>query len=529
MEKNKGKVYFIGAGPGDSGLLTIRGLELLKKAEVLLYDRLANPMFLLEVPDSCERISVGKREGAHTLLQEEINRLLLEKALEGKRVVRLKGGDSFVFGRGGEEILTLEKEGIPYEVVPGVTSSIAAPETAGIPVTHRRTARSFHVITGHTAEEGVTNQFAQYAALEGTFVFLMGIGNLSQIVVQLLAQGKPADTPVAIVEQGTTIRQRRIDGTLGTILELAKKEQAKPPAVFVVGEVASYQMTSENLPLAGCRIGVTGTPHMVRKLESSLREQGARVFGAPYLQILPGDTLEKQTPAWEEFAWLAFTSANGVTQFFEQIRKLGIDRRTLGHLRYAVIGEGTKEALWRYGIKADYIPEIYTVKELALGLAKEIKKGERICVLRAKDGSKDLEEIWEREGIAYEDLAVYETGIDEKIVELLWEEVPVLDYLIFASASGVRGFFGEGKTRQELPATLVCIGNQTEKVLKEEIHKQEIQNQEFSKQRHFKQKYTLESENETKRTGKIAVADTYTTDGIIQKILKCEQEKRKEA
>lgn len=504
MENNKGKVYFIGAGPGDSGLLTVRGLELLKKAEVLLYDRLANPMFLLEVPDSCERISVGKREGKHTLVQEEINCLLLEKAMEGKRVVRLKGGDSFVFGRGGEEILTLEKEGIPYEVIPGVTSSIAAPETAGIPVTHRRTARSFHVITGHTAEEGVTDQFAQYAALEGTLVFLMGIGNLSQIVEQLLEHGKNADTPVAIVEQGTTIRQRRINGTLGTILGIAKEKQAKPPAVFVVGEVASYQMTSENLPLAGCRIGVTGTPHMVKLLEPPLRELGAWVFSAPYLKIQPGDTLEKRPPVWEDFAWLVFTSANGVTQFFEQIRKMEIDRRTLGHLKYAVIGKGTKEALWRYGIKADYIPGTYTVRDLALGLIKELKEGERICVLRAKDGSKDLEEIWDRKGIAYEDLAIYGTGIDDKIVELLWEEVPFLDYLTFASASGVRGFLGKGKTGR-VPATFVCIGNQTEKVLKEEI------------------------QNETKQTGKIAVADTYTAEGIVQKILKCEQEKRKEA
>lgn len=509
MEENKGKVYFIGAGPGDSGLLTIRGLELLRKAEVLLYDRLANPMFLSEVRESCEQIFVGKREGRHTLCQEEINRLLLDKALEGKRVVRLKGGDSFVFGRGGEEILTLEKEGIPYEVVPGVTSSVAAPETAGIPVTHRRIARSFHVITGHTAEEGVTDQFAQYAALEGTLVFLMGIGNLSRIVEQLLEHGKRADTPVSIVEQGTTIRQRRIDGTLGTILEIAKRKQAKPPAVFVVGEVASCEMTSGNLPLSGCRIGVTGTQHMVKLLEPALRELGARVFSAPYLKILPSDTMEKRTPVWEEFTWLAFTSANGVTQFFEQIGRFGIDRRALGHLKYAVLGEGTKEALWNYGIKADYMPERFTVREMAAGLAKKAGKGDRICVLRARDGSGDLNEIWEKEGIAYEDLAIYETGVDERIVELLWEEVPVLDYLTFASASGVRGFFGEGKTGQ-MTAAFVCIGNQTEKVLKEEIQKQEVLKQ------------------EVKQTGRIAVADVYTAEGIIEKILECEREKRKE-
>lgn len=498
MEKNKGKVYFVGAGPGDSGLLTVRGLELLKKAEVLLYDRLTNPMFLLEVPDTCEKIPVGKREGRHTLVQEEINRLLLEKAMEGKRVVRLKGGDSFVFGRGGEEILVLEKESVPYEVVPGVTSGIAVPETAGIPVTHRRTARSFHVITGHTAEDGVTDQFPQYAALEGTLVFLMGIGNLNRIVNQLLEHGKSADTPAAIVEQGTTIRQRRIDGTLGTILEIATEKQVKPPAVLVVGEVAAYQMESRNLPLAGCRIGVTGTPHMVKILEPALRELGAWVFSAPYLKILPMDALKKRSPVWEDFDWLAFTSANGVTQFFEQIRNLGIDRRALGHLKYAVLGEGTRQALWQYGIKADYIPAQFTVKEMAIGLAGEIKEGEQICVLRAKDGSKELNKIWEKEGIAYEDLAIYETTVNERIVELLWEEVPVLDYLTFASASGVRGFFGEGKTDQELPKTLICIGDQTKKVLKQEV-------------------------NGAIQRGRIVTADIYMAEGIIQKILECEQ------
>lgn len=515
MQKNKGKVYFIGAGPGDTGLLTVRGKELLQRAEVLLYDRLANPGFLLEVPDSCERIFVGKREGEHTLVQEEINSILLEKAKEGKRVVRLKGGDSFVFGRGGEEILTLEAEKIPYEVVPGVTSCIAAPETAGIPVTHRRTARSFHVITGHTAEEGITDQYAQYAALEGTLIFLMGIGNLKQIVTKLLEHGKPKDTPVSIVEQGTTIRQRRIDGTLGRILETAKAEEVKPPAVVVVGETATCRMTSDNLLLAGCKIGVTGTPHLVKQLEFSLRELGAQVFGAPYLQIVPTDTLKKKTPAWKSYDWLVFTSANGVTQFFEQIQSLGIDRRSLGHLKYAVIGEGTKKALWNYGIKADYIPKTYTVRELALGLAEEIETGERICVLRAKDGSKDLEEVFEKAGIDYEDLAIYETEVDEKILELLWEEVPILDYITFASASGVRGFFDREKMQNELLGTLVCIGNQTRKMLEQKIQKQKS----------LKQKDIQKAGTEIMTPQKIVVADPYTVKGIVQKILECEEGK----
>ncbi len=505
MQNKKGKVYFVGAGPGDPGLMTLRGRELLQKAEVLLYDRLANPAFLLETPDSCERIFVGKREGEHTFVQEEINALLLKKAKEGKQVLRLKGGDSFVFGRGGEEILALEAEGIPYEVVPGVTSCIAAPEAAGIPVTHRRAARSFHVITGHTAEEGVTDQYEQYAALEGTLVFLMGIGHLKQIVIKLLEHGKPADTPSAIIEQGTTIRQRRIDGTLGTILELAREAEVRPPAVFVVGETASCRMVSDDLPLGGCKVGVTGTPHLVRQLEAALRELGARVFAAPYLKIRPTTVLKSRDISWEEFHWLVFTSANGVKQFFRQILELGIDRRRLDRLKYAVIGEGTGKMLWDYGIRADYMPDTYTVRDLALGLAKKAEPGERICVLRAKDGSKDLDEIWTREGISYEDLAIYETEVEERIVTALWEEVPDLDYLTFASTSGVRGFFLKAGEEQEIPGRLVCIGEQTKKALEQEM-----------------QMRSPEPER------KEAVADISTIEGIVQKILECEQQQADE-
>ncbi|MCI8326454.1 MAG: uroporphyrinogen-III C-methyltransferase [Lachnospiraceae bacterium] len=507
MRRDRGKVYLIGAGPGDTGLLSVRGAELLGQAEVLLYDRLINPMLLLEVPETCEKILVGKREGAHQCIQEKINSLLRKKSLEGKRVVRLKGGDPFVFGRGGEEILALEKEGIPYEVVPGITSSIAVPALAGIPVTHRKVARSFHVITGHTAEQGITEQLEQYASLDGTLVFLMGVGNLQEIVRQLLEHGKPADTPVSIVERGSTIYQRRIDGTLDTILELSRLEAVRPPAVFVVGKVSAYHMQSERLPLAGCRIGVTGTSHIVKKLERALKELGANVFVAPHLKIVPTDTLKnrwrKENLMWRTVHWLVFTSANGVQQFFKQIRELGMDRRMLGHLKYAVIGEGTKKALWEYGIRADYIPKDYTVKELAVGLMKELKAGEHICVLRAKNGSKELEKVWDKAGIPYEDLSIYQAKVEENIVELLWESVSVLDYLVFASAFGVQGFLEKKeflykrKLWEEFQGTMVSIGDQTKKVLREMLPK-------------------------TKK--KIVVADCHTVEGIVQKILACEKE-----
>ena len=506
--RHTGKVYLVGAGPGDEGLLTVRGAELLKEAEVLLYDRLVNPALLLELPDSCEKILVGKREGNHTMIQEEINRLLIAKAGEGKSVLRLKGGDPFVFGRGGEEILALEEEGIPYEVVPGVTSAVAVLESAGIPVTHRKEARSFHVITGHTAQEGLPEQFEQYAALDGTLIFLMGISHLKEIAEQLLRYGKAPDTPASIVESGTTIRERRIDGTLGNILKIAEENQVKPPAILVVGKTASYHMRSKGLPLAGKKIGVTGTGHMVRKLTPLLEKQGAKVFAAPYLRIVPTEVLKNQMPDWDQIHWIVFTSANGVEQFFFQLQELKMDRRILHRVKYAVIGDGTKERLWDFGFHADYVPKVYTVKALAEGLADLVTKKERICVLRAQEGSEDLRKIWDARGISYEDLGIYKSEVDSSILEMLGQELGELDYLTFASASGVRAYLElkdkcSGNTYDKdlnFHGRMVCIGNKTAELLEES------------------------SIQESADSQMVLLAKIQTAEGIVDRILECEQE-----
>jgi len=463
MSDFKGKVYLIGAGPGDDGLLTIRGSQLLKEAEVVLYDRLANPALLLNTREDCEKLPVGKREGLHSYKQEEINTLLIQKAKEGKKVVRLKGGDPFVFGRGGEEVLALEKEGIPYEIVPGVTSAIGALEAAGIPVTHRGEARSFHVITGHTKEEGITNQFAQYATLEGTLIFLMGVSHLEQIVTELLANGKATETPAAIVEQGTTIRQRRLDATLGTILETARRNQAKPPAILVIGQTAAYHMCSDKLKLSGVRVGVTGTEQMTDKLERELREQGARVYKAPYIQIqkiqIRKEFMERMLVRGS-YSWLVFTSSNGIHCFFEQFYKAGGDIRQIAHLKFAVVGSGTGSTLSRYGIRADYMPEEYTVGALARGLADLLKPADRVCVLRAANGSKELGEVFDQKGVLYDDISIYDTGVNREILDRLYEQLPVLDYLTFSSASGVKAFLQREET-EDFHAAIVCIGEQT--------------------------------------------------------------------
>lgn len=488
MKDKIGTVCLVGAGPGDEELITLRGSRILAEAEVLLYDRLASPRLLSRAPSGCEKIFVGKREENHSVSQEEINALLVRKAKEGKRVVRLKGGDSFVFGRGGEEILALEAEKIPYQVVPGITSAIAALEAAGIPVTNRMEARSFHVITGHTAPENENapenekERFLQYGKLEGTLIFLMGVGNLPEIVRQLLKGGKSPDTPAAIVEQGTCIRQRRIDGVLGNIVEKAEEWGVKPPAVLAVGQTAACHMVSENLPLSGRRIGVTGTAAITGKLEKGLKDMGALVYSAPYLKIMPTETLKKRRPDWKSFSWLVFTSANGVNQFFRQIKEMNLDIRALSHLKYAVVGRGTADALWQYGIRADYMPLRYTVEELAKGLAKELLKEDRVLVLRAKEASGDIHEIWREQGVIYEDLGIYETAVEEDMAEQLWQQIDILDTITFASASGVKAFFSAGRNRSKgegriygqkerisLPAAMICIGQKTEETLKEYV------------------------------------------------------------
>lgn len=473
-----GMVYLVGAGPGDEELITLRGNRLLAEAEVLLYDRLASPRLLSKVSETCEKIFVGKREGNHSVSQEKINALLVQKAREGKRVVRLKGGDSFVFGRGGEEILALEKENIPYEVVPGVTSAIAALEASGIPVTHRREARSFHVITGHTALENEEERFLQYGKMEGTLIFLMGVGNLPVIAEQLLKGGKSPDTPAAIVEQGTCIRQRRIDATLGNIVERAKECKVKPPAILAVGQTAACHMVSQNRPLSGRRIGVTGTAVITEKLEKGLKDMGALVYSAPYLKIVPTGILKERMPDWKTFSWLVFTSANGVNQFFGQMKEMNLDVRTLSHLKYAVIGRGTADALREYGIFADYVPLCYTVEELARGLGKELVKEDRVLMLRAKEASGDIHKIWQERQVEYEDLGIYETAADVEMAEQLWQHMDALDTITFASASGVKAFFTAKRhcedkgEKRELPRNIICIGPRTEETLREYLPKE---------------------------------------------------------
>ena len=467
-----GKVYLVGAGCGDPELITWKGLNLLRKCDVVLYDDLAAPKLLEEVKADCEQIFVGKRFGRHSLPQHETNELLVQKAKEGKTVVRLKGGDPFVFGRGGEEVLALQAENIPYEVVSGVTSSIAVPAAAGIPVTHRKTARSFHVITGHTAENGkgtITENLDVLAKLEGTLVFLMGLHHLEEIVEGLLQGGKNPETPAAVVSRGTTPQQKTVRAKLGELVEKVREVELEAPAIIVVGETAELDFSRTiPRPLYGVKIGVTGTKSITRKLRDRLEELGAAVTEMDYSAIVPyreNTHLETELQNLTQYPWAVFTSPNGVDIFFDYLKKLKFDVRHLADLQFAAIGTGTAAALEKRGIYASFLPEKYDVESLAKGICETVGKDEKILILRAEQGSEILTEVFDAAGMNYTDVKIYDILVDEHKRKFANEKAQEMDFITFASGSGVRGFMENGGSIPK-GTKAVCIGRSTAKMLK---------------------------------------------------------------
>ncbi len=465
-----GKVYLVGAGPGDTGLITVKGLEKLKECDAVVYDRLASDELLHYVKPECDKIYVGKQAGQHCKNQNEINEILVESAGTYRTVVRLKGGDSFVFGRGGEEIEALCRHGIPYEVIPGITSAVAVPECAGIPVTHRGVSRSFHVITGHT-KNSVGSPDYDYETLaknEGTLVFLMGLSNLGEIAKQLIEAGKPADTPVAVISEGTTQRQRVERGTLSDIEDKVRKREMVSPAVIVVGDMAEYRYLYHR----DCkRAGIIATAPLRNKLGRGLEALGIQSVPICNMEVVPTGELEKldgELAHLNRYQWVMFTSQNAVRLFFAEMKRCSIDIRALGSLRFAVIGSGTADALWEQGIRADFIPSRYTVPVLAQEFADVVKPGEKVLIPRAVQGSPELPAILSERGIAYEDIPIYDVaGTLTKNISCL----DSMDYLMFVSASGVSVFFGElRKQKVILPEKikLACIGRTAqERMLKE--------------------------------------------------------------
>ncbi len=367
----KSTVYLVGAGPGDSGLITVRGLELIRKADCIIYDYLVNSELLKFRKNNCKLIYAGKKAGAHTLTQDEINQLLVREAKVYRNVVRLKGGDPFIFGRGAEEALYLRKKKINFDVVPGISSAIAVPAYAGIPLTERSKNSTVGFITGHEDPAKIDSgiDWGSLAKALGTMVFLMGVGNLGLIAKRLIGCGKPKDTPVALIRWGTTAKQKTVTGTLSNIAGLARKNKITPPAVIVIGETVELRKELnwfEKKPLFAKRIIVTRTREQAGLLSEKLMELGAEVIEIPTIEVvsLKADKLLKNAFLFDEYDWIFFTSQNGVSEFSAFLERAGKDSRIFGKARICAIGSETAKSLHKIGIKPDYLPPRFVAEEV---------------------------------------------------------------------------------------------------------------------------------------------------------------------
>ena len=462
-----GKVTLVGAGPGDPGLLTRKGLEALQKAEVVVYDRLVSPAILALMPEKAEHIDVGKQAARHPVPQDQINQILLDKALEGKNVVRLKGGDPFLFGRGGEELELLARHRIPFEEVPGITSAIAAPAYGGIPVTHRDCCSSLHIVTGHQrAGKELDIDFEALVRTKGTLVFLMGVSALPQICRGLLDAGMEPAMPAAVVERGTTPAQRRISATLGTLPQAAEEAKVESPAVIVVGKVCALAEDFDwfdKLPLKGRRVVVTRPRERSGTLSARLRALGADVWEYPCIATVPLDPCPAVDKAMEKlhgYEWLALTSPAGVEALWAWLDSHGKDARALGAVKLAAIGPGTDRELKKHGLKADYVPEVYDAAHLGEGLPATGK----VLALRAEEGSPALTEGLARRNIACDDVASYRTVYENSRSQELRAAVEETEGLLvtFTSASTVKGFVSSvGEDANFSRMVGMCIGAQT--------------------------------------------------------------------
>ncbi|MBA3002945.1 MAG: uroporphyrinogen-III C-methyltransferase [Desulfurivibrio sp.] len=448
--RSRGKVYLIGAGPGDPTLITVKGLELLKRAEVLVYDYLATPKLLKYVPKDAELIYAGKKGGeCHAHTQEEINQMLVDHASAGKIVVRLKGGDPFIFGRGGEEIEELAKHGVAFEVVPGVTSATAAATYAGVPITHRDYTASVAFITGHEDPTKETSNIAwdKISTGIGTLVFYMGIKNLPFITENLIKHGRDPETPVVVVRWASTPIQRSVVGTLATIAEVVKKEKIKPPALIVVGEVVKLRDTInwfEKRPLFGKRILVTRTREQASELVRLLEDQGADCVEGATIALAPPDSwepLDAELSRLGDYQWLVFTSINAIRFFFTRLFELGMDCRALAGPKIAVVGTSTADILKEYGLIADLVPEEFTGEGLAASMVARGVQGCKVLLPRAKKAREVLPEILQENGAEVSVVPVYQ-NVRPKDYDLVRQELAEggIDMVTFTSSSTVTNF-----------------------------------------------------------------------------------------
>lgn len=456
-----GSVALVGAGCGKADLITVRGLRLLQQCQAVVYDDLIDPALLDAVPESAKRLYMGKRSGTHAAPQAEINQKLIELALSGLRVVRLKGGDPYLFGRGGEEMLALKAAGIPCQEVPGIPSAIGIAAEAGIPVTHRGASRSLHIITAHTADtpDGLPADFNALAKLSGTLVFLMGLERLSAITTRLIAAGKDENTPSAVISGGNAPNPVRVRAPLSRLEQAAKDANASAPAIILIGDVAAMDLSASSDRLKGLRIGITGTQEIAEKQMNALQSLGAEALWIIRSKIreLPFE-FDLQILA-KQLCWLVFTSANGVRTFFRQMARKNINPLSLRTQKIAVIGAATGAALTQYGIHADLCPNTFTSEALAAEIAAVAKREEPIILFRSAIATPTLPDILHKAGFAVEDIPIYDLES-----EVCINPLPKLDYLTFSSAGGVKQFV---EKYGEIPSgtRCVCIGEVTAQTL----------------------------------------------------------------
>jgi len=496
--KRVGKVYLVGAGPGDPGLITVRGKYLLERAEVVVYDYLASPKLLKHVPKDAELIYAGKKGGVkHTHTQEEINRMLVDWAECGKIVVRLKGGDPFIFGRGGEEVEVLAETGVDFEVVPGVTSATAAATYAGIPITHREYTASVAFLTGHEdpTKPGSNIDWAKLATGAGTLVVYMGIKNLPVIVKNLVVNGRDPKTPVAVVRWASTPEQRSVVGTLETIADIVRESGIKPPALIIVGEVVNLRNKIdwfEKRPLFGRRIVVTRTREQASELMVGLEENGANCLEYSTIKIEPMDfydDLHEEFARLEEYHWILFTSLHGVKYFFEKLYARGLDTRSLKGPGIAAVGKSTADLLLEYGVRADLLPSVFTGEGLAEALLDQGVEGRNILIPRAEKAREILPETLRGAGAQVSVVPVYRNVAPEgKRMQLRDElEAGKVDMVTFTSSSTVRNFLAmiNADDNSELKrlmhrVVIAAIGPITAKIVTDNGLKVDVQPEEYT-------------------------------------------------
>lgn len=459
MKNKKGKVYLVGAGPGDPGLLTVKGKECIEKADVVVYDYLANKLFLEYAKKDAELIYVGKKAGAHTMSQENINRLICEKAAEGLCVTRLKGGDPFIFGRGGEESQELLKAGVSFEIVPGITSAIAVPAYAGIPLTHRDHTATVAFITGHEdpLKEKSSIAWDSLAKGIGTIVFLMGIGNIANISKELIKNGRSPDTPAAVIHKGTHPEQITVEGTLNNIAGIVKNAGIKPPGIFIVGDVVGLRKELnwfESKPLFGKKIIVTRAREQASDFLAKLLELGANGIEFPTIEIVPPDTyapLDKAIKELKNYDWILFTSVNGVKYFFKRVHELGGDVRCLMNIKVGAIGPKTAEAIQKKGIIPDLVPDEYRAEAVVKAFRNFDTKELKILLPRASQAREVLPDELRKMGADINVVDAYRTvtpGYKSNEVRSMFESGGI-NMVTFTSSSTVTNFMNMFGTETE--------------------------------------------------------------------------------